>query len=83
MKVLFYILLAFLAPIVIFCTVGVFKISRRYHRDSAYREKMDKRALALKRKRKIDKKVKQIEDTRRYIATVNGYPEPLRTILLS
>ncbi len=63
MKVLFYILLAFLAPIVIFCTVGVFKIFYRYHNDPIYREKMDKRAKALERKKKATKKHKLVRSS--------------------
>ena len=80
MIALLYILLSILCPFVVVAVIGISKILHRYHNDPAYREKMDKRAKALERKRKIKK---QIESRRRYIQSVNNLPEPLRTVLLS
>ncbi len=60
---LLYILLAFLCPFIVAVVIGLFKIFCRYHNDPLYREKMNKRAKALERKRKATKKRKLVRSS--------------------
>jgi hypothetical protein len=63
MIALLYILLSILCPFVVVAVIGISKILHRYHNDPAYREKMDKRAKALERKRKATKKRKLVSSS--------------------
>ena len=60
---LLYILLAFLCPFIVAVVIGLLKIFCRYHNDPLYREKMNKRAKALERKRKATKKRKLVRSS--------------------
>ncbi len=63
MKTLLCILLAFLCPFIVAAVIGLSKTFYRYHNDPVYREKMNKRAKALERKRKATKKRKLVRSS--------------------
>lgn len=82
MKFLLYILLVFVVLFVAYFLYEMVKTIRRYHADPAYRGKMDRRAKALERKKRMEKDKKRRESAIKFYRGALILPSPIRKLYL-